>query len=611
CQNIMSLMEPKAASEALSFYEENRLTVSSNKENGDVTAPLRSIAERIIQELRTPQVEFTPFQAEENPDEFSETVNKEVYPTDTHAIRCGSPPSHYYSSSEEPEPIELTCVNMEAGLLALAGKLSQFCNVDDTAISGFRPLANLVSKRRSTTPVVARELLSAQSPLSRPKTLALDSEAKPQKDWVAELKPCLKKIHHSANCLLKTARLAHTVLRLRVDPPKMALDHAVQLRRDACFSQANNPTTALMVQLWCSPPDPNFLSLLVKIGPLMYFESLLTCLKTEKAMLSDAIVAIEDLKSVQFTLVLAGTLGNTEQFFGNISSIFKRKKIRTVQIDERFRCNTITSSTTTSPDTEKAKHLPGPAPTPEAPSGSEFPFQGSQEQQENEDLPKGMAPVIRGTRSALQVVLPVPEAIFSALPADCISQSPQLSFNITPVLFNVGFNEFVPIAEKLGEDDLEKKLNNDSFVRIHDYCKRFLKLNLESNKEKQRCTIAGIMKELREECFMKKSRNVKILEIMENLCRQLLGLQITSCKSAKDRTGMAVTLQQCNLLTREMDLSDQEYQKALDTMRSEGVRIENCAKNIDVRKFAFSWLQLVTFPHKYRPPPGSYGQVQS
>ena len=45
------------------------------------------------------------------------------------------------------------------------------------------------------------------------------------------------------------------------------------------------------------------------------------------------------------------------------------------------------------------------------------------------------------------------------------------------------------------------------------------------------------------------------------------GIRMTSCKSGKDRTGMAVTLEQVNLLSREFDLADTEYQRALDTFR--------------------------------------------
>ena len=45
------------------------------------------------------------------------------------------------------------------------------------------------------------------------------------------------------------------------------------------------------------------------------------------------------------------------------------------------------------------------------------------------------------------------------------------------------------------------------------------------------------------------------------------GLRLTCCKSGKDRTGMAATLEQVSFLSREFDLADSEYQRALDTMR--------------------------------------------
>ena len=45
------------------------------------------------------------------------------------------------------------------------------------------------------------------------------------------------------------------------------------------------------------------------------------------------------------------------------------------------------------------------------------------------------------------------------------------------------------------------------------------------------------------------------------------GLRFINCKSGKDRTGMAVTLEQTQILSREYDLAEHEYQKALDAMR--------------------------------------------
>ena len=47
----------------------------------------------------------------------------------------------------------------------------------------------------------------------------------------------------------------------------------------------------------------------------------------------------------------------------------------------------------------------------------------------------------------------------------------------------------------------------------------------------------------------------------------LPGLRLTCCMSGKDRTGMSATLEQVHILSREFDLAEHEYQRALDAMR--------------------------------------------
>ncbi len=59
----------------------------------------------------------------------------------------------------------------------------------------------------------------------------------------------------------------------------------------------------------------------------------------------------------------------------------------------------------------------------------------------------------------------------------------------------------------------------------------------------------------------------RIADLFLDLIMLFSGIRMTSCKSAKDRTSMGVTLEQVNLLSREFDLADTEYQRALDTMR--------------------------------------------
>ena len=76
-----------------------------------------------------------------------------------------------------------------------------------------------------------------------------------------------------------------------------------------------------------------------------------------------------------------------------------------------------------------------------------------------------------------------------------------------------------------------------------------------------------MIENLRTTVHTKQSKNVQILHLSARVCRKVKGLRFTSCKSAKDRTGMSVTLEQANILVSEYDLVEHEFQSAIDCMR--------------------------------------------
>eukprot|EP00911_Craspedida_sp_UC1_P000714 UC1_evm1s545 len=73
----------------------------------------------------------------------------------------------------------------------------------------------------------------------------------------------------------------------------------------------------------------------------------------------------------------------------------------------------------------------------------------------------------------------------------------------------------------------------------------------------------------------KGGKNTDLLMIGEEIARKMNAGRLSCCKSGKDRTSMAVTLEQCSLLLREHKMVESLLQQALDAMRATGTRREN------------------------------------
>ena len=90
----------------------------------------------------------------------------------------------------------------------------------------------------------------------------------------------------------------------------------------------------------------------------------------------------------------------------------------------------------------------------------------------------------------LQVLLPVPDYVYTLLPLD---QMKTMTFSLTPVFFNIGINEKATIAHKMGNNGPQEKNNIDNFKTLAEYYRRFKRINLSMKQHKNKRKYIGFL----------------------------------------------------------------------------------------------------------------------
>lgn len=408
---------PKISHKLVDLTEE-----SSEEEEEDVNQGDEGIEKETSMVTTTPTV---PPEPTPTPEKVDDQNDKEK--TQDQGLMTDSPGGLHYQAGDEPEPIDLTHLNIEAAMMCLAGKVRLLCGrAESPSLCSrtfrFRELDGTNLKLKQPHLQVERHFSIGDVP----KKPIQDQEKVKISDWASELRPSMTKLRQGMDSLCKTARLVCSVLRLQQTQDAVSLCHAIKYRRDVCFSQAiTSLVSAMMAKFWCcDPPDATFLSTCMQLGPLVCFESLLSMHGEDVMIFNDMIVAVEDLRNVEFNLILVDD---------------KRTKLRQ---------NLVQSNNSDGPTKDKVQLL----------EYHVFPL-----------------PRVTGSRSSLKVMIPVPDYVYTLLPPE---QMKTTSFSVVPVLFNVGINENATIAAKIGNNSAQEKNNLDNFKTLAEYHRRLKKLRI-------------------------------------------------------------------------------------------------------------------------------------
>lgn len=175
---------------------------------------------------------------------------------------CNSPSANYYKPTDEPEPWDLTQLNIEASVMCLVSKVKFLCGRcsspavrlrSKNGIKRSQPFTACITNNLNSVSVVTiqKNGIVKEEPDKVCQTPVKNSVAQRNKftegldfdsivDWTSELRPSMKKLRQAMDGLLKTARLTHSVFRVQEDAKSAQKACNVRYRRDVCFSQAVN-----------------------------------------------------------------------------------------------------------------------------------------------------------------------------------------------------------------------------------------------------------------------------------------------------------------------------------------------------------------------------------
>uniref|UniRef100_A0A0K0CUN5 PX domain-containing protein n=1 Tax=Angiostrongylus cantonensis TaxID=6313 RepID=A0A0K0CUN5_ANGCA len=203
-------------------------------------------------------------------------------------------------------------------------------------------------------------------------------------------------------------------------------------------------------------------------------------------------------------------------------------------------------------------------------------------------------PLVSGERATICVSIPVPHDVYDSLPCELKDRT---SFLVHVAYFNIGVNHEATLGQSFGGTALETAINQEGAERVLSYSNRF---SVDQNAREAVMELVNVV------ASEPSRKNLAIFEWAMTACELLRGQAVICCKSGKDRTGMAVTIEQGRVFRETCGLN--ALQEVIASLRRDGARRENCRKNVGKAVYSFSPFQMHFLPKTFRPPNGTYSQ---
>ncbi len=115
---------------------------------------------------------------------------------------------------------------------------------------------------------------------------------------------------------------------------------------------------------------------------------------------------------------------------------------------------------------------------------------------------------------------------------------------------------------RFGFVKLQESINKESYAKLEAYINRIFVDDV---------LVLTNMNALKSEIWSNRAKNVRILDLAEQIVQNINGIRFSSCKSGKDRTSMAVTLEEARLCFKLLNISELNemklFQNIIDTLR--------------------------------------------